>query len=121
MIERIPDLPSNVLGFEAKGTVTGSDYESIIIPAVEEAFKSQRRIRFLYHLGPQFTGFETAALWDDAKLGMTHLSGWERIAVVTDKPWVKATVGAFAIVIPSKVRVFAENELGAARAWLSET
>ena len=38
MIEKIPHLPDNVLGFTAKGTVTVNDYESIIIPAVEELF-----------------------------------------------------------------------------------
>jgi hypothetical protein len=35
MVEKIPDLPDNVLGFTAKGTVTASDYESVIIPAVD--------------------------------------------------------------------------------------
>ena len=29
MVERIPDLPANVLGFTATGTVTASDYESV--------------------------------------------------------------------------------------------
>ena len=49
MIEPIANLPGNVLGFTARGRVTGSDYESTIIPAVEEAFKHERKIRFLYH------------------------------------------------------------------------
>ena len=31
MIERIPGLPENVLGFAAKGTVTADDYESVLI------------------------------------------------------------------------------------------
>ncbi len=35
MVEKIPDLPDNVLGFTAKGTVTAKDYESVIIPEVE--------------------------------------------------------------------------------------
>jgi len=121
MIERIADLPSNVLGFTAEGTVMGTDYESTIIPAVEEALKHHARIRFLYHLGPGFTGFDAAALWEDAKLGLAHFSGWERIAVVSDKPWVRATVGAFSIVIPAKVRVFADDEFDAAREWVCES
>jgi len=35
VVEKIPDLPDNILGFSATGTVTAHDYESIIIPAVE--------------------------------------------------------------------------------------
>jgi len=46
MVERIPDLPDNVIGFTAKGTVTADDYESVIIPAVEAMFSRQRELRF---------------------------------------------------------------------------
>jgi len=119
MIEPIADLPGNVLGFTARGRVTGSDYESTIIPAVEEAFKHERKIRFLYHLGSEFTGFDAAALWDDAKLGLSHFRGWERIAVVSDKGWIRAATKAFAFALPSDIRVFEESELGNARAWVS--
>lgn len=119
MIERIVDLPGNVLGFTARGRVTGSDYESTIIPAVEEAFEHARKMRFLYHLGPEFTGFDVAALWDDAKLGLSHFRGWERIAVVSDKGWIRAAAKAFAFAIPAEVRVFEESELEKARTWVS--
>ena len=48
MVERISNLPENVLGFAAKGTVTAKDYESVIIPAVEEQFSRHDKVRFLY-------------------------------------------------------------------------
>ncbi len=80
MIEKIPDLPDNVVGFTAKGTVTANDYESVIIPEVEAMFARQGKVRFLYHLGEEFTGLEPAAAWDDTKLGLKHLTGWEKVA-----------------------------------------
>ena len=86
MIEKIPNLPDNVLGFTAKGTVTARDYDSVIIPAVEALFTQHRKIRLLYHLGQDFSGFETAAVWDDTKLGLKHLTGWEKMAVVSNSP-----------------------------------
>ena len=43
MIERIPNLPDNVLGFTATGIVTASDYESVIVPAVEAMFSRRAR------------------------------------------------------------------------------
>ncbi|MGH8736229.1 MAG: STAS/SEC14 domain-containing protein [Burkholderiales bacterium] len=67
MIDKIPGLPEGVLGFNAKGTVTANDYETVIIPAVEAQFARKKKVRFLYHLGPEFTGFEVAAMWDDAE------------------------------------------------------
>lgn len=120
MIEKIPDLPDNVLGFKAKGTVTERDYETIIIPAVEELFSCQEKIRFLYHLGEEFTGFEVAAIWDDTKLGMQHLTGWERIAIVSDTEWVRAAIKIFGVVIPGRVRAVHNNEIAEATRWISE-
>jgi hypothetical protein len=33
--------------------------------------------RLLYHTGPDCTGFEVGALWDEATIGMRHLGSWE--------------------------------------------
>lgn len=120
MLERIHGLPDNVLGFEAKGEVTGAEYESVLIPAVEEMVARQKNVRFLYHLGDEFTGFDAKALWDDAKVGFQHLTSWERIAVVTDVGWIRTAVKAFGFVMPGHVRVFSNIELPESRRWLSE-
>jgi hypothetical protein len=120
MIEQIPDLPDNVLGFTAKGTVTANDYESVIIPAVEALFSRQNKVRFLYHLGEDFSGFEAAAVWDDAKLGLKHLVGWERIAVVSDVDWIRAAVKIFGLAMPGHVRIFHNQDLAEATRWIAE-
>ncbi|MBT0653436.1 STAS/SEC14 domain-containing protein [Geomobilimonas luticola] len=118
MLERIQGLPDNVLGFEAKGEVTGADYESVLIPAVEKMLAQRKNIRFLYHLGNEFTGFNAKAMWDDAKVGLQHLSAWERVAVVTDVEWIRVAMKAFGFVMPGKLRAFGNDELVEARRWL---
>lgn len=120
MIEKIANLPENVLGFTAKGTLTENDYQSIIIPAVEELFSRQKKVRFLYHLGEDITGFEAAAMWDDTKLGLKHLTGWERMAIVSNIEWVRSAIKIFGLIIPGRVRVFHNNELTEATRWISE-
>jgi len=120
MIERIPDLPDNAIGFTAKGTVTAEDYESILIPAVEALFARHDKVRFLYHLGEEFSGFEAAAMWDDTKLGFKHLAHWERMAVVTDVDWIRAALKVFGVAIPGHVRVFHNRELAEATQWVAE-
>ena len=120
MIDKLPGLPDNVLGFSAKGTVTAKDYESVIIPAVEAQFARQNKVRFLYYLGPEFTGFEVAAMWDDAKLGLKHFSGWEKMAVVSDVGWIRVAIEAFGLAMPGRVRVFHEGELTEATSWVSQ-
>ena len=120
MIELIPDLPPNVLGVSAKGTVMAADYESVIIPAVEAAFARRKKIRFLYHLGEDFSRFQAGAMWDDAKIGFKHLSGWERVAVVSDLDWIRWAVNLFGFTMPGRVRVFANRELADAKRWICE-
>ncbi len=120
MVERIPDLPEHVLGFRAKGTVTAADYESVIVPAVEELFSRREKVRCLYHIGEEFARFEAAAMWDDAKLGLKHFRGWERVAVVSDLEWVRVGVKIFAFAMPGQIRVFRNGELAEAARWVSE-
>jgi hypothetical protein len=120
MVEQIPDLPEGVLGFTARGTVTAADYESVIVPAVEALFSRRSKACFLYHLGDEFSGFEAAALWDDAKVGLKHLAGWERLAVVSDVEWIRAAVKVFAVAMPGEIRVFHDRELAEATRWVSE-
>jgi hypothetical protein len=119
MIERIEELPDNVLGFLAKGTVTAEDYESIIMPAVEAQLEREPKIRFLYVLGDEFEGFEAAAMWDDAKLGLKHLTDWEKIAVVTDVEWLRAALLVLCFTMAERIHVFSNAELAAAKDWIA--
>ncbi len=86
MIELIRGLPPGTLGFCAHGQVTTDDYERIVVPDVEAAFALNRKLRLLYLTAEDFIGFDPGAMWNDAKLGARHFSGWERIALVTDVP-----------------------------------
>ncbi|MEZ4690302.1 MAG: STAS/SEC14 domain-containing protein [Ignavibacteria bacterium] len=51
MLKLMKDLPDNVIGVTGEGEITGSDYENILIPAVEEKLKNHEKVRFIYHMG----------------------------------------------------------------------
>ncbi len=118
MMQKIADLPDHVIAIAAHGQVTGDDYERVLIPAVETALEKHKTIRFLYHLGADFTGFTAAALWDDAKVGIRHLTAFEKVAVVTDIGWIGEAVKVFGLLIPCPTKVFRNDELPEARAWI---
>jgi len=120
MVEPITGLPDNAIGFTARNTVTANDYDWVIVPAVESAFARSGKVRFLYHLGEEFSGFEGAALWDDTRLGLKHFTGWERMAIVSDVEWVRGAVRAFGLLIPGQVRVFHNSQLDDAKRWIGE-
>lgn len=120
MITQLSQLPAGVVGFVATGKVTAADYESVVIPAVDAVFASYTSVRCLYRIDKDFEGFEIGALWDDAKVGLKHYSGWERIALVTDHDWIRAAVTAFSMVIPAEIRLFNDADFTSAMAWVSE-
>jgi SpoIIAA-like len=119
MIEPISALPENVVGFVAEGDVTAEDYEQRLVPAIERALASHDKIRLLYVLGSDFTGYSGRAIWDDGKVGMQHLTRWERIAVVSDQQWIRHSVNVFGYLIPGEVKAFELADQDAATAWVT--
>jgi SpoIIAA-like len=118
MIERLAGFPDNVVALAAKGQVTRADYEQVVVPEVARVFKSHGKANFYYELGPQFTGLEPGAAWEDLKESVRHFGGWDKMAVVTDVEWIKRLVSGFGAIMPGEVRVFPYAEAAMARAWV---
>jgi len=120
MIEVMTDLPERVLGLRATGQVTAEDYKTVLVPAIEEQLTRHKKVRLLYVFGNDFKGYSGGAAWEDAKVGMKHLTSFERVAVVTDVDWIENMIKAFGFAVPGEVRVFDDDDLEAARQWISE-
>ena len=117
MIRLLEGLPENVVGVEASGKVTDEDYERVLIPAVRERIGATGKVRFLYVLGEDFDGWTLGGMWEDAKLGGSEVKSWEKVAIVTDKDWLRHMVKAFAWMLPGEVRVFELSARDDATAW----
>ena len=120
MLKIMNDLPDNILGVSAEGTVTGSDYETVLIPAVEKKIQAGKKIRMIYQLGPSFTGFDLSAMLDDAKLGMKHITAWDRIAMVSDHQMINTFAKFFGYMLPCEIRIFKNAEFENAKKWIVE-
>ncbi len=118
-VRTISDLPDGVVGFVAEGDVTAADYTETIDPAIEAMLADHDAVRLLYVLGDGFTGYSGGALWEDGRLGLAHLTRWERIAVVTDHTWIGHTVNVLGHLLPGALRVFALDDESDARAWIA--
>jgi hypothetical protein len=46
------------------------------------------------------------ALWEDLKIGVPHLRGWKRVAVVTDIGWITHVTQMFGWMTPGDVKTF---------------
>jgi len=113
-------FPADVIAVTAHGHITRQDYERDLIPKVLDRIRAEGRVKLLYEIGPDFSGFSAGAAWDDAKLGFLHLADFARVAVVTDHEWMRLGTKIFAPLIPCPVRLFHVSEREAAKAWIEE-
>ncbi len=120
MLKIMSDLPANVLGVSAEGKITGTDYETILIPVLEEKLKANKKIRMIYQLGTDFSGFDMSGMLDDAKMGLKHLSAWDRIALVSDHEMINSFAKFFGYLMTCELRIFKNTELEAAKNWIIE-
>ncbi len=119
MLKIMNDLPENVLGVTAVGKITGADYETLLIPAIEKKLKENKKVSMIYDLGSSFTGFELSAMMDDAKIGMKHLSAWDKIALVSDHEMINIFAKFFGHLLSCELRVYKNEELPEAKKWIS--
>jgi hypothetical protein len=120
VIRIIDGLPDHVVGVEAIGKVTAADYESVLLPAVVSALAGDSRCRMLLVFGREFEGYEAEAALDDMKMGLHNWGDFERIAFVSDNGGYRALVRGFGFLMPGEVKLFAVEELDAAKAWVTE-
>lgn len=119
MIEVLKSFPDNVLAFVCHGHVTKADYDTVLVPAVENTLKGRNKVRLYYETAPDFRGLDPGAMWEDFKVGMEHFTRWEQVAVVTDVEWIKHTVQLFGFLMPARIKIFPSSETEKARAWIS--
>ncbi len=117
MIQLIEGAPDGVLAFEAVGEVDAQDYEDVLKPAIAESLAGGDRLRFVFEIGSEFDHYTAGAAWDDMMLGFTHLTDWQRCALVTDLEWVEHAAKALGWLMGGRLKVFEIDELKAALEW----
>jgi hypothetical protein len=124
MVERLDDMAPGTLGFRVSGKLDRHAYHELLAP-VRAALASGERVRLLIATAPDFQGLDLGAVWEDAKVGgdavLRHRGSWERIAVVTDKDWLRHAISGFGWLSPGELQVFEPHELDAAKTWVAAT
>jgi len=119
MIETLQGFPANVVAVACHGHVSRDDYMTVLTPMVEAALAAHDKVRLYYEVAADFDGIEPSAAWQDFKIGMEHLTRWERMAVVSDVDWIRNMIHAFGFLMPGTIRTFGLDEAAAARTWIA--
>ncbi|MEM0963551.1 MAG: STAS/SEC14 domain-containing protein [Bacteroidota bacterium] len=120
MFRLLADQPAHVVAFEADGTVTRPDIESLF-----------REIDTVLARGPMHLageingigGMTLDALRENATRSaglLTKLNKLKRFAVVTDDAWIRGLAQAQGALLPTEVRAWPRAERAAALAWAAE-
>lgn len=72
MIEHLQGFPGNSVGFACKGHVTAREYESVLVPRVDQALEAHDKVRVYHRIDDGFEGIDPGAVRDDIKTGMQH-------------------------------------------------
>lgn len=119
MLQFIKDLPDHVIGILATGEVSKNDYETVLIPRMEDLVKHQGKINYLLVMETDIQNFTAAAWWEDFKLGLKNFSKWKKVAIVTDQQGVAWFGNVFRHFIPGESRGYKLSELQDAIHWVS--
>ena len=107
MIEILTDVPPGVVGVRARGILTRDEYDTVVVPMLEEAERTKRRLRILCEVGADYRGLTPGALWEDLRLGTRALHLFDACAVVSDVTWIREATRLARFLMPCPVRVFA--------------
>ncbi len=117
MIFELKTFGADTVGFLCSGRVTKRDYKTVLLPAVQAALAAHPRIRVYYETTGEFS-LDAGAVWEDLKLGIEHVTRYERLAVVSDVGWLRHAVRTFSFLMPGRVRLFPGAQAALARAWV---
>ena len=122
MIEPI-DMPPGSLGFHASGRLTRDEYHDELMRPILAVLDRGESVNLLFETASDFHGLDVGALWEDVKaagsVGLAQRSRWRRMALVTDKDWIRHGLSAFGWLSPGELRVFEPGEREAAIDWLT--
>ncbi|MBE9636340.1 STAS/SEC14 domain-containing protein [Salipiger mangrovisoli] len=101
--------------------VTDADYRDTLMPALDAALTKGDRLRLLAIVEARPSEFTLGAMIQDARTGLKHWRGFDRIALVSDDTILRKAVGGFSVFMPCPVATFAIKDADDARRWLRES
>ena len=121
MFEILPASKEAVLAVRASGKLTTEDYENILIPKLNELFKTYGKLNVLIEFADDFSCWaSTAAAWDDMKIGLEHPNDFNKLALVGAPDWVVWGMKFYGLFVKGQVRSFETGQTNEALIWLEE-
>lgn len=119
MLEIVDGFPDGVIAIAAREHVIATDYDNALLPLIDEALLTRRKIRLYYELDRKCSGVGAGGAFKYVSSWARYLFHWERIAVVTSSVWVWMGMSVFRLLMPGRFKLFSTRHAAEARGWIS--
>ncbi|OLY95659.1 SpoIIAA-like [Cnuella takakiae] len=116
MIQILQQTAGNLIAIKATGKLTVGAYAKLL-PLLVDRFRQFKTIRWYFEM-EDFKGWDAKALWEDIKFDVTHANGFEKIAMVGEKPWQEKVTDLMKPFTKAEVKFFKLTEKDAALSWI---
>jgi len=117
MIKNITTGYQNLVAFEFQGEVSKADFDSVIMPAVNDLVENYDELNLVYYINTELKNFDVGAWWQDAMLGLKNITKWHKAAIVTENSAVQKFTELFGIIMPGSFKAFDKEQLQEAIDW----
>jgi hypothetical protein len=120
MLTIIEGLPDHVIGIRINDKLLAEDYETQLIPLVNEKLARHAKLDLLCCIDGEWKGMEAGAVWQDLRLGLGRIGHWARMAIVSDIAWLANAIKLVGLFSPGELRHFSSDAYAAASDWVCE-
>ncbi|WPQ61629.1 STAS/SEC14 domain-containing protein [Chitinophaga sancti] len=119
MIEILPAMPNNMVGFKATGEVTQDNFLNIVDPVVRELVSRTGELNYLMIIETPLKNWTMGAWLQDALLGIMEISKWNRVAIVSGSDLLNKFTDVFGMFVPGTFKGFGAEQFSEAVHWVS--
>jgi hypothetical protein len=118
MFQQLGEGFGNVLGFKISERITGEDVDQLA-SIMARAIAAHGKIRLLIEI-EGFRHMEPDALLEKLRFARDHARDIERMAVLSDRVWIKAWLKVGGLLTTTETEHFERSEMETAWRWLRQ-
>ena len=118
MLEKIENLPDNVIGFTIHRALSANDYQNVLLPELETQSTKEGGLRLLLVTAHDFAGSDVGAAIGGQPFRRSEPLEFRSIAIVSANKGFTQAVQMFGMLFHADVKVFAPEQQAEAVTWL---
>ncbi|MCH5720943.1 SpoIIAA family protein [Niabella hibiscisoli] len=120
MITEIKNISDTIVAFKASGTISGHDFETSLVPAIQQYKRQHKELNYMLVLEHDLSSFSInwwiKSLW----LAIRDWSSWQRCAIISDLDGLKNFTNETCKDIPGELRIYPHEQIDDAIRWLQD-